>query len=67
MDFSHAQNLIDHSIKHTLRPRTRDRIVVLQAALQYIVDNFSYYSAGEVIINTKELEDVISELEEIQE
>lgn len=67
MNFSHAQNLIDDSIKHTLRPRMKDRTIVLQAALQYIVDNFSYYSYPEVVISTEEIKEVISELQEIQE
>ena len=59
MDNTQAQNLIDHNIKSTLRPRIKDRTKVISAALQYVLNND--------LVNKKYLETIIQELEEMNE
>ena len=59
MDNTQAQNIIDDSIKSTLRPRMKDRTKVISAALQYVLNND--------LVNKKYLETIIQELEEMNE
>ena len=59
MDNTQAQNIIDDSIKYTLRPRIKDRTKVISAALQYVLNND--------LVNRKYLETIIQELEEMNE
>ena len=59
MDNTQAQNIIDDSIKSTLRPRIKDRTKVISAALQYVLNND--------LVNRKYLETIIQELEEMNE
>ena len=59
MDNTHSQNIIDDSIKYTLRPRIKDRTKVISAALQYVLNND--------LVNKKYLETIIQELEEMNE
>ena len=59
MDNTQAQNIIDDSLKYTLRPRIKDRTKVISAALQYVLNND--------LVNRKYLETIIQELEEMNE
>ena len=59
MDNTQAQNIIDDSIKSTLRPRIKDRTKVISAALQYVLNND--------LVNKKYLEKIVQELEEMNE
>ena len=59
MDNTQAQNIIDDSIKSTLRPRIKDRTKVISAALQYVLNND--------LVNKQYLETIIQELEEMNE
>ena len=59
MDNTHAQNIIDDSLKSTLRPRMKDRTKVISAALQYVLNND--------LVNKQYLETIIQELEEMNE
>ena len=59
MDNTQAQNIIDDSIKSTLRPRMKDRTKVISAALQYVLNND--------LVNKKYLEAIVQELEEMNE
>ena len=59
MDNTQAQNIIDDSIKSTLRPRIKDRTKVISAALQYVLNND--------LVNRKYLETIVQELEEMNE
>ena len=54
-----AQNIIDDSLKYTLRPRIKDRTKVISAALQYVLNND--------LVNKQYLETIIQELEEMNE
>ena len=56
---THSQNIIDDSIKSTLRPRMKDRTKVISAALQYVLNND--------LVNKQYLETIIQELEEMNE
>jgi hypothetical protein len=56
---THSQNLIDYSLKLTLRPRLKDRTKVISAALQYVLNND--------LVNRKYLEKIVQELEEMNE
>jgi len=56
---THSQNLIDYSIKSTLRPRMKDRTKVISAALQYVLNND--------LVNKSYLEKIVQELEEMNE
>jgi len=56
---THSQDLIDDSIKSTLRPRMKDRTKVISAALQYVLNND--------LVNRKYLEKIVQELEEMNE
>jgi len=59
MNNTHSQNLIDDSLKYTLRPRMKDRTKVISAALQYVLNND--------LVNKTYLESIIQELEEMNE
>ena len=59
MTNTQAQNIIDDSIKSTLRPRIKDRTKVISAALQYVLNND--------LVNKQYLETIIQELEEMNE
>ena len=59
MTNTHSQNIIDDSIKSTLRPRIKDRTKVISAALQYVLNND--------LVNRKYLETIVQELEEMNE
>ena len=59
MDNTQAQNIIDDSIKSTLRPRIKDRTKVISAALQYVLNHD--------LVNRKYLETIVQELEEMNE
>ena len=59
MTNTHSQNIIDDSIKSTLRPRIKDRTKVISAALQYVLNND--------LVNKQYLETIIQELEEMNE
>ena len=59
MDNTHSQNIIDDSLKYTLRPRIKDRTKVISAALQYVLNND--------LLNKKYLETIVQELEEMNE
>ena len=56
---THSQDLIDYSIKSTLRPRMKDRTKVISAALQYVLNHD--------LVNRKYLEKIVQELEEMNE
>jgi hypothetical protein len=56
---THSQNLIDYSLKLTLRPRIKDRTKVISAALQYVLNHD--------LVNRKYLEKIVQELEEMNE
>ncbi len=56
---THSQNLIDYSLKLTLRPRLKDRTKVISAALQYVLNND--------LVNKSYLEKIVQELEEMNE
>ena len=56
---THSQDLIDYSLKLTLRPRIKDRTKVISAALQYVLNND--------LVNRKYLEKIVQELEEMSE
>ena len=59
MTNTHSQNIIDDSLKYTLRPRIKDRTKVISAALQYVLNND--------LVNKQYLETIIQELEEMNE
>ena len=59
MDNTQAQNIIDDSLKSTLRPRMKDRTKVISAALQYVLNND--------LVNKSYLETIVQELEEMNE
>ena len=59
MTNTHSQNIIDDSLKSTLRPRIKDRTKVISAALQYVLNND--------LVNRKYLETIVQELEEMNE
>ena len=59
MTNTHSQNLIDYSLKLTLRPRIKDRTKVISAALQYVLNND--------LVNKSYLEKIVQELEEMSE
>ena len=59
MTNTQAQNIIDDSIKYTLRPRIKDRTKVISAALQYVLNHD--------LVNKKYLEAIVQELEEMNE
>lgn len=59
MTNTHSQNLIDDSLKLTLRPRLKDRTKVISAALQYVLNHD--------LVNKKYLETIVQELEEMNE
>ena len=59
MDNTQAQNIIDDSLKSTLRPRIKDRTKVISAALQYVLNHD--------LVNRKYLETIVQELEEMNE
>ena len=59
MDNTQAQNIIDDSLKSTLRPRIKDRTKVISAALQYVLNHD--------LVNKKYLEAIVQELEEMNE
>ncbi len=59
MDNTHSQNLIDYSLKLTLRPRMKDRTKVMSAALQYVLNHD--------LVNKSYLEKIVQELEEMNE
>jgi hypothetical protein len=56
---THSQDLIDDSLKSTLRPRMKDRTKVISAALQYVLNHD--------LVNRKYLEKIVQELEEMNE
>ena len=56
---THSQNIIDDSLKYTLRPRIKDRTKVISAALQYVLNND--------LVNKQYLEKIVQELEEMNE
>jgi len=56
---THSQDLIDDNLKHTLRPRIKDRTKVISAALQYVLNND--------LVNKSYLEKIVQELEEMNE
>ena len=56
---THSQNIIDDSLKSTLRPRIKDRTKVISAALQYVLNND--------LVNKQYLEKIVQELEEMNE
>ncbi len=56
---THSQNLIDYSLKLTLRPRLKDRTKVISAALQYVLNHD--------LVNKSYLEKIVQELEEMNE
>ncbi len=59
MDNTHSQDLIDDSLKSTLRPRMKDRTKVISAALQYVLNHD--------LVNKSYLEKIVQELEEMNE
>ena len=59
MNNTQAQNIIDDSIKSTLRPRIKDRTKVISAALQYVLNND--------LVNKQYLETIVQELEEMND
>ncbi len=59
MNNTHSQDLIDDSLKYTLRPRMKDRTKVISAALQYVLNHD--------LVNKKYLEKIVQELEEMNE
>ena len=59
MTNTHSQNIIDDSLKYTLRPRIKDRTKVISAALQYVLNND--------LVNKQYLETIIQELEEMND
>ena len=59
MTNTHSQNIIDDSLKSTLRPRIKDRTKVISAALQYVLNHD--------LVNKKYLETIVQELEEMNE
>ena len=59
MTSTHSQNLINDSLKLTLRTRMKDRTKVISAALQYVLNND--------LVNRKYLETIVQELEEMNE
>ena len=59
MTNTHSQNIIDNSLKYTLRPRMKDRTKVISAALQYVLNND--------LVSKKYLETIVQELEEMNE
>jgi len=59
MTNTHSQNLIDYSLKLTLRPRLKDRTKVISAALQYVLNHD--------LVNKSYLEKIVQELEEMNE
>ena len=59
MTNTQAQNIIDDSLKYTLRPRIKDRTKVISAALQYVLNND--------LVNKQYLETIVQELEEMNE
>ena len=59
MDNTQAQNIIDDSIKSTLRPRMKDRTKVISVALQYVLNND--------LVDKQYLEKIVQELEEMNE
>jgi len=59
MNNTHSQNLIDDSLKYTLRPRMKDRTKVISAALQYVLNHD--------LVNKSYLEKIVQELEEMNE
>ena len=59
MTNTHSQNIIDDSIKSTLRPRIKDRTKVISAALQYVLNND--------LVNKQYLETIVQELEEMND
>jgi hypothetical protein len=56
---THSQDLLDDSVKSTLRPRMKDRTKVISAALQYVLNND--------LVNKSYLEKIVQELEEMNE
>ena len=59
MTNTHSQNIIDDSLKSTLRPRIKDRTKVISAALQYVLNHD--------LVNKQYLETIVQELEEMNE
>ena len=59
MTNTHSQDLLDYSVKSTLRPRMKDRTKVISAALQYVLNHD--------LVNKKYLEKIVQELEEMNE
>ena len=59
MTNTHSQDLLDYSVKSTLRPRMKDRTKVISAALQYVLNND--------LVNKSYLEKIVQELEEMSE
>jgi len=59
MTNTHSQNLIEDSLKYTLRPRLKDRTKVISAALQYVLNHD--------LVNKSYLEKIVQELEEMNE
>jgi len=59
MTNTHSQDLLDYSVKSTLRPRMKDRTKVISAALQYVLNND--------LVNKSYLEKIVQELEEMNE
>ena len=56
---THSQDLLDDSVKSTLRPRMKDRTKVISAALQYVLNHD--------LVNKSYLEKIVQELEEMNE
>jgi hypothetical protein len=60
---SPADRIVEVTMPHTLRPEKNDREKVIAAALEFVIEEFSYtdFDYNEVI-DVKDLQDLIKEL-----
>ena len=63
---SPADRIVEATIPYTLRPQKNDREKVIAAALEFIIEEYSYidwnFGYGEMVVSCRDLWDLIDEL-----
>lgn len=65
---SPADRIVEATMPHTLRPKSGDRQQLIAAALEFIIEKYSYtdwdYGYENKVIEVKDLQELIKELKE---
>jgi hypothetical protein len=64
---SPADRIVEVTLKHTLRPKGNDREKVIAAALEFVIEEYSYIHYNNLcdyyeVIDVKDLQNLIDEL-----